>query len=186
MDRNLEIRMATTSPEDIDILHEYIYKLGVYQRMNETNCNIDKETLTEQIGNKTLESCIAFLNGKAVGVGLFYTLASGFTGGTSMFLNIYYVDEDKREQAKRKVCDKRKPGEPTARDTRYIVDDNGYTADAHRYEITYYEQTVIKGVKQPQSYYQQTFRQKFDYRTFSHSFLPLRLLRAYPPAPFAL
>lgn len=96
MDRNLEIRMATTSPEDIDILHEYIYKLGVYQKMNETNCNIDKETLTEQIGNKTLESCIAFLNGKAVGVGLFYTLASGFTGGTSMFLNIYYVDEELR------------------------------------------------------------------------------------------
>ena len=96
MNNDLTIRMAEPTPEDIGILRKYIYLLGDYQHMDETKCNIDTDTLTRQIADKTLESCIAFLNGEAVGIGLFYTLASGFTGKTSMFLNIYYVDEDKR------------------------------------------------------------------------------------------
>lgn len=96
MEKLLSIRMATTESNDIEALHKYIYKLGRYQRMAETSVTISKETLKEQIGNKTLESVIAFLDGEPVGIGLFYTLASGFTGRTSMFLNIYYVEEELR------------------------------------------------------------------------------------------
>lgn len=96
VEEKLTIRMATTEQSDIDALHEYIYKLGRYQKMAETSVTITKETLKEQIANKTLESAIAFLDGKPVGIGLFYTLASGFTGRTSMFLNIYYVEEELR------------------------------------------------------------------------------------------
>ncbi|MBE6020555.1 MAG: GNAT family N-acetyltransferase [Clostridiales bacterium] len=96
MEERITIRMATTSQADIDVLHKYVYMLGRYQRMAESSVTISKETLKEQIGNKTLESAIAFLDGEPVGIGLFYTLASGFTGGTSMFLNIYYVEEHLR------------------------------------------------------------------------------------------
>lgn len=97
MNNNLSIRMADSSNiEDIKALHKYIYMLGRYQKMAESSVTIDEETLTKQIEDKTLESCIAFLDGEPVGIGLFYTLASGFTGGTSMFLNIYYVEEHLR------------------------------------------------------------------------------------------
>lgn len=96
MAEKLTLRMADTRPEDIDALHKYIYKLGRYQKMSESSVTISKETLKEQIDNKTLESVIAFLDGEPVGIGLFYTLASGFTGGTSMFLNIYYVEQELR------------------------------------------------------------------------------------------
>ena len=96
VEEKLTIRMAPTDQSDIDALHKYIYKLGRYQKMAETSVTITKETLKEQIGNKTLESVIAFLDDEPVGIGLFYTLASGFTGRTSMFLNIYYVEENLR------------------------------------------------------------------------------------------
>lgn len=96
MEERITIRMADTSQADIDTLHKYIYMLGKYQRMAESSVTISKETLKKQIGDKTLESVIAFLDGEPVGIGLFYTLASGFTGGTSMFLNIYYVEEHLR------------------------------------------------------------------------------------------
>lgn len=92
----LQIRMATTNASDIDAVHAFIYKLGVYQKMGDESVTISKETLKEQLGDKTLECVIAMINEVPVGIGLFYTLASGFTGRTSMFLNIFYVEESER------------------------------------------------------------------------------------------
>ena len=90
------LRMSGTTEEEIDAIHRYIYLLGKYQKMAESSVTISKETLKEQIENKTLEAVLAEYEGKPIGLGLFYTLASGFSGRTSMFLNIFYVDEEKR------------------------------------------------------------------------------------------
>jgi len=90
------LRMAGTTTEEIDAIHQYIHLLGTYQRMAASSVVISKETLKEQMDNKTLEVVLAEYEGTPIGLGLFYTLASGFSGKTSMFLNIFYVDEDKR------------------------------------------------------------------------------------------
>lgn len=90
------LRMAGTDRQDVRIVYEYICKLGKYQKMTPENVCISKEQLRKQLRDKTLECVIANQNGKDVGIGLFYTLESGFTGRTSMFLNIFFVDENLR------------------------------------------------------------------------------------------
>lgn len=90
------VRMAGTTPEEIDAIHRYIYLLGEYQKMSEATVCITKETLKKQLEDKTLEVALAEYQGKPIGLGLFYTLASGFSGKTSMFLNIFYVEEELR------------------------------------------------------------------------------------------
>ena len=93
----LKVRMVKEASEsDIDAVYRFIYELGAYQKMSPESVTIPKETLKEQLEKKTLECMIAALNGIPVGIGLFYTLASGFTGKTSMFLNIFYVKEEVR------------------------------------------------------------------------------------------
>lgn len=90
------VRMAGTTPVEIDAIHRYIYLLGEYQKMSAATVCITKEKLKEQMEDKTLEVCLAEYQGKIIGLGLFYTLASGFSGKTSMFLNIFYVEEELR------------------------------------------------------------------------------------------
>lgn len=93
----LKIRMAVeTNEADIEAVYSFIYKLGAYQKMAPESVTISKEVLQAQLKRKTLECVIADLNEAPVGIGLFYTLASGFTGKTSMFLNIFYVEEELR------------------------------------------------------------------------------------------
>ncbi len=90
------VRMAGTTPKEIDAIYRYIYLLGEYQKMSAQAVCISKETLKEQMENKTLEVALAEYKGEPIGLGLFYTLASGFSGKTSMFLNIFYVEEKVR------------------------------------------------------------------------------------------
>ena len=90
------VRMADTTTEEIDAIHRYIYLLGEYQKMSDSAVCITKETLKAQMEDKTLEVALAEYQGKPIGLGLFYTLASGFSGKTSMFLNIFFVEEKYR------------------------------------------------------------------------------------------
>ena len=92
------LKMAGTDINDINVVHKYIYELGKYQKMSDESVSISKETLKKQLENKVLECVIASSNDMEVGIGLFYTLESGFTGKTSMFLNIFFVDENARGQ----------------------------------------------------------------------------------------
>lgn len=96
-DDKLELRMANERDDgDVEAVHEFIYKLGAYQKMPPESVTISKQTLKEQLEKKTLECVMAALNDIPVGIGLFCALASGFTGKTSMFLNVFYVKEELR------------------------------------------------------------------------------------------
>lgn len=92
----LRMRMAGTDYQDVNIVYEYICKLGKYQKMTPENVCISKEELRQLLGERQLECVIAKLDENNVGIGLFYTLESGFTGRKSMFLNIFFVDENLR------------------------------------------------------------------------------------------
>jgi len=94
--QDVVLRMAGTTPQEVDAIHRYINLLGQYQKMAEGSYNISKEKLKELLDNKTLEAVLAEDEGEPSGIGLFYTLASGFSGKTSMFLNIFFVEEEKR------------------------------------------------------------------------------------------
>lgn len=96
IDDKTVFKMAGTTLKEIDSIRKYIYLLGEYQKMNDSSVVISRETLKEQIENRTLEVVLAEYEEEIVGIALFYKLASGFSGKTSMFLNIFYVDEGKR------------------------------------------------------------------------------------------
>ena len=68
MDKNLEIRMATTSPEDIDILYEYIYKLGDIRHGDPVTMLV--EYIKIYSCHKSISHCILLIQESRIGTRL--------------------------------------------------------------------------------------------------------------------
>lgn len=94
------LRFATE--QDVDIIFDYIIKLGTYQKMID-KVSVTKESLTNLLKNKEEEAVIIEFENSVVGVAVFYMFANGFFGYRCMFLDIFYIDSEMRGKGIGKV-----------------------------------------------------------------------------------
>ena len=99
-DPKFTLRFA--EPKDAAVVLEYSRKLGTYQKMR------DKITATEEdfvrlISEKHGEAILGEYDGKTVAYAYIYNDSSAFSGKTSMYIDMFYVDEEMRGKGLGKI-----------------------------------------------------------------------------------
>ena len=99
---NPDFILQHASPDDADLVVQYMKKLGAYQKM------ADKITATEPqikrlLDEKLGEALFGFYKGEIVGFAYFCQKSSAFTGRAGLYIDGFFVDSQVRHQGLGKI-----------------------------------------------------------------------------------
>ncbi|UWR39515.1 GNAT family N-acetyltransferase [Sulfitobacter sp. W074] len=99
---NPNFKLQHASPDDADLVVEYMKKLGAYQKMADkitATGPLIKRLLDEKLG----EALFGYYKGEVVGFVYFFQKSSAFTGQAGLYIDGFFLDTEVRHQGLGKV-----------------------------------------------------------------------------------